>query len=55
MTPPRAPQARDKLAFLLSLVPYLLDRSHATVAEAAKHFGVPENQVRQAVRLIAVS
>ncbi|WP_091186359.1 helix-turn-helix transcriptional regulator [Paramicrobacterium humi] len=51
----RPPQARDKLAFLLSLVPYLLDRSHATVAEAAAHFGVPEEQVRQAVRLIAVS
>lgn len=52
---PRTPGARDKLAFLLSLVPYLLDRRHSTVAEAAAHFDIPEDQVRQSVRLIAVS
>ncbi|WP_166983536.1 helix-turn-helix transcriptional regulator [Paramicrobacterium fandaimingii] len=51
----RTPGARDKLAFLLSLVPYLLDRRHSTVAEAAAHFDVAEEHVRQSVRLIAVS
>lgn len=51
----RTPGARDKLAFLLSLVPYLLDRRHSTVAEAAAHFDVTEEHVRQSVRLIAVS
>ncbi|MCU1480800.1 MAG: DeoR family transcriptional regulator [Subtercola sp.] len=47
--------AQDKLAFLLSLVPYLLDRERVTVGEAAAHFEVSEEQVREAVRLIAVS
>jgi proteasome accessory factor C len=55
--PEKTPQpgARDKLAFLLALTPYLLDHEHVTVAETARHFGVPETQVREAVRLIAVS
>lgn len=47
--------AQDKLAFLLSLVPYLLDRGTVAVSEAAAHFGVAEDEVRSAVRLIAVS
>ncbi|MEO8094048.1 MAG: WYL domain-containing protein [Pseudolysinimonas sp.] len=47
--------AQDKLAFLLSLVPYLMDRDRVSVGEAAKHFGVPEEQIREAVRLIGVS
>jgi proteasome accessory factor C len=47
--------AQDKLAFLLSLVPYLIDRDRVSVVEAAAHFGVPEAQVREAVRLIGVS
>ncbi|RPE74976.1 MULTISPECIES: YafY family protein [unclassified Frondihabitans] len=53
----RAPalQAQDKLAFLLSLVPYLMDRGSVSVAEAATHFGVPVTQIRRAVELIAVS
>jgi proteasome accessory factor C len=50
-----APGAQDKLAFLLSLVPYLMDQGSVSVAEAARHFGVPEKQIRQAVELIAVS
>lgn len=54
MTPP-SPQARDKLAFLLSLVPYLLDHEHVSVSDTAAHFDVDEERVRQAVRLIAVS
>jgi proteasome accessory factor C len=48
-------QAQDKLAFLLSLVPYLMDHDSVSVAEAAEHFGVSAEQIREAVRLIAVS
>ncbi|MGN6326149.1 helix-turn-helix transcriptional regulator [Pseudolysinimonas sp.] len=48
-------QARDKLAFLLSLVPWLMDHDGATVTEAAEHFGMTPEQIREAVRLIAVS
>ncbi len=48
-------RAQDKLAFLLSLVPYLIDRDRVSVGEAARHFGVPEEQIREAVRLIGVS
>jgi proteasome accessory factor C len=47
--------AQDKLAFLLSLVPYLMDRDRVSVGEAAAHFGVPEEHIREAVRLIGVS
>jgi proteasome accessory factor C len=47
--------AQDKLAFLLSLVPYLMDHDRVSVAQAAAHFGVPEEQIREAVRLIGVS
>jgi proteasome accessory factor C len=52
---PQPRQAQDKLAFLLSLVPYLMDHDRVSVAEAARHFGVPEEQIREAVRLIGVS
>lgn len=52
---PQPFQARDKLAFLLSLVPYLMDHERVTVAEAAEHFGIPADQIRDAVSLIAVS
>lgn len=48
-------QAQDKLAFLLSLVPYLIDRERVSVADAARHFGVPPARIRRAVELIAVS
>lgn len=48
-------QARDKLAFLLSLVPWLMEHDGATVTEAAEHFGVSPQQIRDAVELIAVS
>lgn len=48
-------QARDKLTFLLSLVPYLMDRDRVSVQVAAEHFGVSEEQIRDSVRLIAVS
>ena len=48
-------QAQDKLAFLLSLVPYLIDHEEVSVADAAAHFGVTEEEMRKAVELIAVS
>jgi proteasome accessory factor C len=48
-------RAQDKLVYLLALVPYLMDRDRVSVAEAAAHFRVPEQQIRDAVRLIAVS
>lgn len=50
-----AMQAADKLAFLLSLVPWLVDHDRVSVGEAARHFGVGEQQIRDAVMLIAVS
>ena len=39
-------QAQDKLAFLLSLVPYLIDHDDVSVADAAAHFGVSEDEMR---------
>jgi len=51
----KAPQAGDKLAFLLVLVPYLMERGRVSVTDVATHFSVPEEQVRDAVRLIAIS
>jgi len=51
----RAQKAPDKLVFLLSLVPYLLERQVVDVAEAAAHFGVSDEAIRDAVKLIATS
>ncbi|MCU1515175.1 MAG: transcriptional regulator, DeoR family, partial [Microbacteriaceae bacterium] len=52
----RAPlQAQDKLAFLLSLVPFLIEHERISVQEIARHFGVPTEQIRDAVALISVS
>jgi proteasome accessory factor C len=48
-------QATDKLAFLLALVPWLIDHERVSVAEAAEHFGVSVTEIRRAVELIAVS
>lgn len=48
-------KAPDKLVFLLSFVPYLLERRVVDVAEAAAHFGMTEAEIRDAVRLIATS
>ena len=48
-------KAPDKLVFLLSFVPYLLERRVVDVAEAAQHFGMTEEEIRDAVRLIATS
>ncbi|HEX6366241.1 MAG TPA: WYL domain-containing protein [Agromyces sp.] len=52
---PRPLKAPDKLVFLLSFVPYLLERRVVDVREAAKHFGMTDEQIRDAVRLIATS
>ncbi|MBC7441393.1 MAG: WYL domain-containing protein [Ramlibacter sp.] len=49
------PGASDRLTFLLSLVPYLMDHDGISVTDVADHFGVPADLVREAVRLIAVS
>ncbi|TXK17635.1 YafY family protein [Homoserinibacter sp. GY 40078] len=57
-TPSRSvppPQARDKLAFLLALVPWLLDHDRVSVAEAAAHFQVSEDDIRTSVALVALS
>jgi proteasome accessory factor C len=48
-------KAPDKLVFLLSFVPYLLEQRVVDVAEAAAHFGMSEEEIRDAVRLIATS
>lgn len=48
-------RVQDRLAFLLALVPYLLDNDGVSVAQAAAHFHVPEQRIREAVELIAVS
>ncbi|WP_423924046.1 helix-turn-helix transcriptional regulator [Frigoribacterium sp. 2-23] len=56
MAEPRSSlHATDKLAFLLSLVPYLMDHERVSVAQAADHFGVSVGEIRRAVELIAVS
>jgi len=48
-------RGQDKLTLLLTLVPYLVERGRVGVAEAAEHFGVTPEQLREAVTLIAVS
>lgn len=48
-------QAQDKLTFLLSLVPYLMDHDRVSVTEVADHFGVSPELIRDSVRLIGVS
>ncbi|MCU1543586.1 MAG: hypothetical protein JWM50_1451 [Microbacteriaceae bacterium] len=47
--------AQEKLTFLLSLVPFLIERERVSVADVARHFAVDAEQIREAVRLIAVS
>jgi proteasome accessory factor C len=48
-------RAQDKLTFLLALVPYLMDHDRVSVNEVATHFGLQPEQIREAVRLIAIS
>jgi proteasome accessory factor C len=54
-TPGGFHHAQDKLTFLLSLVPYLIQQNQVSVHEAARHFGVSQETIREAVLLIAVS
>ncbi len=54
-TRPKPLKAPDKLVFLLSFVPYLLEQRVVDVAEAAQHFGMTAEEIRDAVRLIATS
>jgi len=46
---------REKLTLLLVLVPWLLEHERVSVAEAAEHFAVDEEQIRASVLLLAVS
>jgi proteasome accessory factor C len=45
----------DRLAFLLALVPYLIDQVAVTVDEVAAHFRTTPERIRRAVELIAMS
>lgn len=47
--------AGDRLAFLLALIPYLIDQVSVSVDEAAAHFGTSPDRIRAAVELIATS
>ncbi|TFC96900.1 MULTISPECIES: WYL domain-containing protein [Cryobacterium] len=47
--------ASDKLTFLLSLVPFLMDHDRISVTAVSEHFGVSSERVREAVNLIAIS
>lgn len=51
----RPPQVRDRLTFLLALVPYLIDHDRISVTDVATHFDVTPDEVRAAVTLIATS
>jgi proteasome accessory factor C len=48
-------RATDRLAFLLSLVPFLMEHDGISVTDVAGHFDVPAERVREAVNLIAMS
>jgi len=48
-------KALDKLAFLISFVPYLAERGRVSVAEAAAHFGYPEDFVRRSAVQLTMS
>lgn len=47
--------AADKLTFLLTLVPYLIEQVRVTVDDAAEHFDTTPEAIRRAVTLIATS
>ena len=50
-----AQKSGEKLAFLLALVPYLIDQARVTVAEAAAHFGVTPAQMREYVTYLTAT
>lgn len=47
------PGATDTLMLLLALVPYVLDRGEVSVTEAARQFSRGEDEITDAIRLIA--
>lgn len=47
------PSATENLMLLLALVPYVLDRGEVSVSEAAQQFGRTDQDITEAVRLIA--
>ncbi|QCR19214.1 helix-turn-helix transcriptional regulator [Agrococcus sp. SGAir0287] len=47
--------SRQSIALLVALIPYLTAERSVTVAEAAAHFDVPEQRIRDAVDLIFMS
>lgn len=47
--------AADKLTFLITLVPYLIEQVRVSVEEAAAHFDTTPEAIRRAVTLIATS
>jgi len=49
---PRPAYAADRLAFLLSVVPYLIDHPGVTVADAAAHFGLTPAEMQAQVERI---
>jgi len=49
---PRPAFAADRLAFLLSVVPYLIDHPGVSVAEAAAHFGLTPDEMQAQVERI---
>jgi proteasome accessory factor C len=46
---PKPAYAQDRLAFLLSVIPYLIDHPGVKVADAAAHFGVAPDDMRAQV------
>lgn len=51
----KAKGPRQSIALLVALIPYLTAERSVTVAEAAAHFEVPEQRIRDAVDLIFMS
>lgn len=49
------PQATDVVARMLAVVPFLIDNSPISVAEAASTFGISENEMRSIVRTLFVT
>ena len=49
---PRPAYAADRLAFLLSVVPYLIDHPGVSVADAAAHFGLTPQEMHDQVERI---
>lgn len=48
-------EAADRVTFLLSFVPYLIEHGPVTVSDLALHFSLEEPQVVELVRLLAMS